>query len=162
MKEDDNGLFVKGELVDTALGRDVRTLLEKKAVRGLSIGYRPKQNGVGYDKDGNRLLKSVELIEVSVVSMAMNPLARVQGMKAARLSEDFEYVPTAREVEQHFRKMGYSKSVARLLIARMFDDDSGGTLDSHRWDAGVDEEKAILEALSGLTDKIGAQALARF
>ena len=38
MREEKDGLYVRGELVDTALGRDVYTLLQKKAVRGLSIG----------------------------------------------------------------------------------------------------------------------------
>jgi len=37
MHEDGDGLFVKGELVDTQLGKEMHTLLSTKAVRGLSI-----------------------------------------------------------------------------------------------------------------------------
>ncbi len=160
IKEDRSGLYVKGEIVDTTLGRDVRTLLQKKAVRGLSIGYRPQE--ADYDRDGNRLLKQVELVEVSIVSMAMNPLARVEHVKT-RLSAEGEYVPSEREVERHFRDMGCSKGVARALIARLFDgSDAGGMPGGSRWDAGAagdDEAKQMLAALERLTDRIGAQAI---
>lgn len=162
MAEDSKGLYVKGEIVDTALGRDVRTLLSKNAVRGLSIGYRPLKSD--WDANGARVLKEVDLFEVSIVSMAMNPLARVEAMKAARLSADGEYVPTEREFEQHFRRMGCSKSVARLLIARLFDgSDAGGMPGGSRWDAGNagDEEKAALASAMRLIDVVGAQALKR-
>src|SRR6185312_7368346 len=80
MGEDEKGLSVRGELVDTPLGNEIRTLLQKNAVRGLSIGYVPTE--VDYDKDGNRLLKQIDLWEVSVVSLAMNPFARVDAVKS--------------------------------------------------------------------------------
>lgn len=162
MQEDRKGLYVRGELVDTQLGRDVRTLLQKKAVRGLSIGYMPKDT----DWHGaTRLLKQVDLHEVSIVSMAMNPLAEVEAVKA-RLSANGEYVPTEREIEEHFRKMGCSKNVARSLIARLFDGglNAGGMPGGSRWDAGkaaATEEKDAVLALNRLLDVIGAQALAR-
>ena len=161
--EDKAGLYVKGELLDTSLGRDVRTLLENKAVRGLSIGYQARN--VDWDRDGNRLLKQVDLHEVSVVSMAMNPLARVEAMKA-RLSRDGEYVPTERELERLFRDAGCSKSVAKTLIARLIDTSAGG-MPAPRWDAGAvdedeDELKAVAEMFARLTDKVGAEAIRRY
>ena len=164
MSEDKEGLAVHGELVDTTLGRDVRTLLQKKAVRGLSIGYVPQQ--VGWDRHGNRLLIELDLIEVSIVSMGMNPLATIESAKA-RLSAAGEYVPTAREIEQVFRTMGCSKSVARHLTAKLLDPAAGGKPALPRWDAGeIDDEdanepeaKAALAALQRLTDVIGVQAL---
>lgn len=161
MKEDADGLWVKGEVLDTTLGRDVRELLSKKAVRGLSIGYVP--GDVGWDRDGNRLLKQVELHEVSVVSMAMNPLARIEAVKA-RLSRDGEYVPTPRELEAHLREIGCSKSVSRALVSRLLDT-SSGAMPEPRCDAGEveDEEaaKGLNEALALLTkDAEAAQARA--
>lgn len=163
MVEDTNGLHVRGELVDTTLGRDVRTLLEKHAVRGLSIGYSAGE--VAWGRDGERLLKQVDLHEVSVVSMAMNPLARVESLKA-RLSHDGEYVPTERELERLFRDAGCSKSVSRTLITRLFDTSAGG-MPAPRWDAGAvdegeDELKGVLASIASLTDKVGAQAIRRF
>ena len=161
MAEDAKGLYVRGEVLDTALGRDVHTLLQKQAVRGLSIGYRTIASD--WRADGTRVLKEVELHEVSIVSMAMNPLAQVQAVKA-RLSAHGEYVPTERELEQHFRNLGCSKSVARMLIARLLEgDDAGGMPGGHRWDAGGadDESKQLAEMLASLTDKVGAAALRR-
>jgi len=157
MDEDKEGLHVKGELVDTQLGNEMRTLLSKKAVRGLSIGYRTKDSE--FREDGTRVLKDIDLWEVSIVSMAMNPLAKVEAVKA-RLSANGEYVPTEREIEHWLREKGCSKSVARLLTARIFED-AGGT-PAPRWDAGEDEAQAILQSLEKLTDKVGAGALARF
>jgi HK97 family phage prohead protease len=81
LEEDAKGLRVVGELVDTELGNEMRTLLQTKAVRGLSIGYRSVV--VDFDRDGHRLLKAVELWEVSLVSLAMNPLARVEAVNHA-------------------------------------------------------------------------------
>lgn len=160
MREDERGLYVKGELVDTQLGNEVRTLLQKKAVRGMSIGYRASD--VDFDSDGNRLLKEIDLWEVSVVSLAMNPLAQVIGAKA-RLSYAGEYIPTEREIERMFREKGFSKSTARALVSRLAldDTDSGGTLEP-RWDAGdVDEEAAVaLKRLDELRERFEIASIA--
>lgn len=161
MKEDDNGLFVKGELVDTALGNDMRTLLQKKAVRGLSIGYRTRD--ADFDNDGNRLLKELDLWEVSLASLASNPLANVAAAKA-RLSDHGEYVPTEREFERFLRDAGYSKRTALRIASKVFDSEgTGGTLDiPGRRDAGhVDEDTDLLKSISRLTDRIGSAALKR-
>jgi uncharacterized protein len=160
MSEDKTGLYVKGELVDTTLGNEMHTLLTRKAVRGLSIGYRPVDTE--YDKDGNRLLKEIDLWEVSLVSLAMNPLAKIEAAKA-RLSASGEYVPTEREFERRLRDAGCSKSVARFIIARVFDDEAGGMPDLHRRDAGEvdDEADLVLKAINGLTDKVSAAVLTR-
>lgn len=116
--EDDEGLAMRGVLAPTPLGDEMHALMDMKAVRGLSIGYRARD--VDYDSDGNRLLKDVDLWEASIVSLAMNPLARVEAMKATQLSAAGEYVPSARELEHHFVDMGCSKSVARGLVAKVF------------------------------------------
>ena len=117
MSEDDTGLAVRGELADTALGNDMRTLVKMKAVRGLSIGYRAVD--VDYDSDGNRLLKDINLIEVSLVSLAMNPLARIESAKA-RLSATCEYVSSKREFESFLRQHGFSKTFSETAVARIF------------------------------------------
>ena len=164
MDEHKRGLYVRGEIVDTVLGRDVRTLLDKKAVRGLSIGYQPTQSD--WDQSGHRLLKQVDLHEVSIVSMAMNPLAQIEALKA-RLSAHGEYVPTLREVENRLRTAGFSKSMTRRIGEYLFDsENAGGMPGEPRRDADeveVDPEtKDVLAALRMLTDKVGAQALKRY
>jgi HK97 family phage prohead protease len=157
MVEDDYGLQVRGVLADTELGREMRTLAQMKAVRGLSIGYQIAD--ADYDGDGNRLLKEVDLWEVSLVSLAMNPLARIEAAKS-RLSRDGEYVPTEREFERCLRDAGYSRKVATTLAARVFDSaDPRGILDGHLRDAGASDEEEARAALAGLAGKLYGMAL---
>lgn len=117
MHEDAKGLYVKGIFANTQLGQETRELVKMNAVRGLSIGYQTED--ANYDKDGNRLLKTINLWEVSPVSLAMNPLAQVTHAKC-QLSAAGEYVPSERQLEESFRKMGCSRSVARTLVSRVF------------------------------------------
>jgi HK97 family phage prohead protease len=115
MKETDTGLVVKGVLADTDLGNEIHTLLKMEAVRGLSIGY--SVGDFSYNKDGARVLKEIDLWEVSVVSMPMNPLATIQHVKS-RLSAAGEYVPTIKEFERVLRNVGCSSSVAKDIAYR--------------------------------------------
>ncbi len=159
MAEDEYGLHVRGVLAETELGREMRTLAQMKAVRGLSIGYQVKD--ADYDADGNRLLKEIDLWEVSLVSLAMNPLARIEAAKA-RLSRDGEYVPTAREFERTLRDAGYSRKIAATLVGKVFDGaDPSGMLAGHLRDAGADDEASIREALLGVAGKFYGAALSR-
>jgi len=147
MKEDSKGLYVKGELVKTPLGDEMHTLLNRKAVRGLSIGYQVKD--AEYDKQtGAYRLKEIDLWEVSLVSLAMNPLAQVESMKS-RLSGDGEYVPTEREFERLLREAGCSRKVATTLVAKLYDSPSRGILDD---DVEDPEAAELLKSIQALTD----------
>ncbi len=115
--EDRDGLKVKGVLAPTPLGDEIRTLLNMDAVRGLSIGYQTKDHE--YDDDGRRLLKEVDLWEISVVSLPMNPLAQVAHAKS-RLSATGEYVPTPKEFERSLREAGCSRNVAKQILHKLF------------------------------------------
>lgn len=117
MREDERGLAVKGRLAPTTLGDEMHTLLKMEAVRGLSIGFYTRD--ADYNDDGVRVIKAVDLVEVSLVSLAMNPLAQVESVKA-RLSAAGEYVPTPREFEHSLRDVGLSQSVAKKLVSAAF------------------------------------------
>lgn len=98
--EDRRGLKVKGRLaMGTQRGREVYELMKMGALDGLSIGYRVDPKGVEYDEKGKRrLLKSVDLMEISAVTFPMNPRARVQAVKGAER--------TVREWEELLRDAG--------------------------------------------------------
>ena len=161
MYEDSDGLRVKGILADTPLGNEIRTLLKMDAVKGLSIGYRTIADA--FDKAGRRLLKELELWEVSVVSLPMNPLAQVAHAKS-RLSVKGEYVPTVREFEHALRDVGCSRRVAKSIIAKVYDDEQReavGVVDD-----GVDDIKEQSEeprdavaALNELIDDLTARQI---
>ena len=69
LKEDRRGLRVIGRLVD----RRAAALLKARAVSGLSFGYRVR-DAKGH---GPRELIDLDLVEVSLVTLPMQPKARV-------------------------------------------------------------------------------------
>ena len=76
LREDKRGLRVIGRIVD----RQAARLLGAGAVRGLSFGYRVKEAS----GEGPRELKALELVEISLVSLPMQPRARVHAVEAER------------------------------------------------------------------------------
>lgn len=176
MKEDGRGLYVKGTLADTQLGNEVRTLLSMKAVRGLSIGFSIAPNGVEYDDDGTRIIKKVDLWEVSVVSLPMNPRAQVAHAKT-RLSASGEYVPTSQELttlkrslETWFRSKGLSRAAAITYASMAFRDESSETLGASPGNGetpepeqreAVQEQAQVEDRLTKLADEMLAQMIHR-
>ena len=161
MVEDERGLSVKGELADTPLGNELRTLLNMKAFRGLSIGFMTRE--ADFDSAGNRRLKDIDLLEVSLVSLSMNPLAQVEAVKS-RLSLDGEYVPTEREFEEWLhRDMRCSKTVACGMASRVFGTGAGGSPGSHRRESGVVDSEAeeLKEIVDHLTGRLMVASLPR-
>ncbi len=76
VREDGQGLYVKGRLLDSvARAREAAALIAAGAIDGLSIGYRTVR-ATKNDK-GQRLLTELELWEVSLVTFPMLPSARV-------------------------------------------------------------------------------------
>ena len=88
IKEDEHGLVVKGRLaLKTQAGAEAYELLKMGALDGLSIGFRVNPKEVSYDKRGNkRIIKEVDLMEVSLVTFPMNPQATVRSVKGEDIS----------------------------------------------------------------------------
>lgn len=80
LREDENGLFLKAKISDTATWRDVKTLIKDGVLNELSIGYDPVV--FEYDADQARHLKELELYEISVVTWAMNEQALIMDYKS--------------------------------------------------------------------------------
>ena len=74
LKEDKRGLRVIGRLVDAQAAR----LLGEGAIRGLSFGYRVRAAA----GEGPRELNVLELVEISLVTLPMQPRARVHAIQA--------------------------------------------------------------------------------
>lgn len=84
LREDRRGLRVIGRLSAGAAGREAAALLEEGAVRGLSFGYRVRESrpSRGSGLAGVRELTELELVEVSLVTLPMQPKARVHALSA--------------------------------------------------------------------------------
>ncbi len=110
MFEDERGLMVKGRLADTQLGREAHTLMQMGALTGLSIGYRTVKYKMDHET-GIRTLEDVDLFEVSPVTFPALDSARLSAVKSA------EDIRTAREFEEFLREAGFSRTVAKALVA---------------------------------------------
>lgn len=81
MKEDKEGLFVKGLISKTALGLETLELMRDGALDALSVGFNTVK--AIFDKEKNiRYIKEVKLFEFSVVPWGMNPQAKITAVKS--------------------------------------------------------------------------------
>lgn len=81
IREDANGLFVKGRIIrDTAKGAEVLSLMRAGAIDGLSIGFRTRKSRTDR-KSGVRSIVEADLWEISIVTFPMLPQARVSQVK---------------------------------------------------------------------------------
>lgn len=110
MVEDERGLRVRGRLLtEKAIGKEAHIDLKAGALDGLSIGYRVKSDS--YDgRRRARILKEVDLLEVSLVSFPMNDAARVTAVKSLSADE-------IKELEGTLRDAGLSGTGAKAAVS---------------------------------------------
>jgi HK97 family phage prohead protease len=111
---DDKGLFVEGQLTpghSTAM--DVYASMKHGAIDGMSIGYIPLKSE--QIDDNRRLLKEIELFEISVVEEPADLNATINSVKSA-----LEVASSIREVEAVLRESGgFSRNDACMLVSRI-------------------------------------------
>lgn len=127
MEEDEVGLKVKGRLnMDVQQGREAFALLEAGDIDGLSIGYRVRESEDD-DEQNVTLLKELDLVEVSVVSLGANEQALVSSFKSIRA----QGLPSLPEFEAFLREAGFSKTEATAIagngLSHLLRSESGGT-----------------------------------
>jgi HK97 family phage prohead protease len=139
LKSDDNGLFGRFKISQTTLGRDVHTLLKDGALDSFSIGYVPTD--VAYDDAGSRLLKSIDLLECSVVAMPMNAKAMVTAVKADE---------TSAEEDKAVWNSAYVNSLPDSSFALVYKDDDGNKVRKlpHHDKSGAVDKVHLRNALS--------------
>jgi len=131
IREDEIGLWLEGRLLlDIEKGREAHILLKNRAIRGLSIGFLPLAwEWETRDNTRVRVLKDIDLWEVSLVTFPANPKAVVDEVK------------TVRGLENFLRDAGLSRAEAKAALAAI-------RADSQR-DAEADEaKKAALNLIS--------------
>ena len=142
MREDENGLYMKGRISKKAAkGAEIAELVKMGAIEGLSIGYRTQEYEMDMDK-GARKLTKLDLWETSVVTFPMNELANIYAMKSEEITE--------RDLERAFRDMGHSRRMAKAMAGGAFKAraevlrDADDTPDPEQAQRDVDELKALL------------------
>lgn len=137
LREDEKGLYVEGELTPGhSVAQDAYALMKHGAVNGLSIGYRPIE--AEQKDDGTRLLKQIDLVEISIVETPADAAALIGDVKSA-----IDGAVSLKEIEALLRDAGgFSRADACALVARI---KSLGQSDS------APEKKASLAQLLALS-----------
>ena len=114
--EDDTGLLVKGELTSNmSQSNDVAAMLSHGTVDGLSIAfYEPNPIDVYQDNTGARVIKRVDLYEISVVDEPSDQTARI-----TPTAEAIDAVRSAEDANKLLVNMGLSNDDATSLLARL-------------------------------------------
>lgn len=108
--EDNNGLHVKGKIaLGTDQGRNAYELVKEGVLDSLSIGYRTIKS---FNEGNVRVLKELDLLEVSLVTFPANDAALITSVKG-------EF--TARDLERMLRQSGFSRTEAKAITARGYD-----------------------------------------
>lgn len=119
LKEDDIGLYVKGELTKGhSVAENVYSSLKHGAIDGLSIGYyatKSKENETGGED-----LHEIELIEISVVEEPADLHATIEGVKNHRSLKDYE---------RTLRDVGFSQSQAKRFVSAVRNHREGDFID---------------------------------
>lgn len=118
MIEDDDGLYVEGQLLidDDPLAKRAYGHLKAGSLSGLSIGYNLPKDGLEYDKEKDIfILSEIDLWEVSLVTFPANDAARVQDIKRACQAGG---IPEKNSVERLLRDAGFSRQQAKAFIAK--------------------------------------------
>lgn len=131
LAETDAGLAVEGKIsIKTRDGGEAYELTKDGALSGLSIGYSPTiKRMVGKVRE----LVEIAVHEVSLVTIGMNPLATVIGVKSTDVFTRWQsgVRPQRRELETMLKDgFGVSNSEAERMANALLNEDRGGRDDA--------------------------------
>ena len=160
MREDEKGLYVRGRLWTKGDRRIEDAVMAYNMLRGtgqktLSIGYRVNDYEMQESVNGSiRVIKEIDLVEVSIVPIPMNPQAKITAVKSLKDSEG--NILSKRELEKFLRDADFSAKEAKAFIAGGYEalerDAKGGEEAAHRDDDA--ETQAVLASLRNALTKI--------
>ena len=115
LKEDDHGLFVRGQFVDSEVGRHAMALVREKIATGLSLGFLPvdyrDENADDWDKR-IRYITDADVYEISIVEVASDKKAGVTHVRSIQPHS------TVRDVEKVLLSIpGMPRDVAKRMAS---------------------------------------------
>jgi hypothetical protein len=111
--ETNKGLAVEIDMPDTSYARDLIELVKRGDIKGLSFGFRVRQNGQKFTKDSGvtiRELHDVDLREVSIVSQPAYPETSL-ALRSAELDEEVAMTLDPQKKNLTFPKKAAAKSM---------------------------------------------------
>lgn len=122
--ETDEGLFMMARMPrENSLVKDLVPLLQMGAISDFSIGFLVVEADI--TPDGNRTIKEIDLVEISLVTMPANPKAKITGVKSDEEVlgiSDVEGISTKREFEQMLSDTGKWTKKACIALASRFNE----------------------------------------
>ena len=118
LEEVSKGLFVKAELpkADTFVSGRVIPQMRIGSLKEMSIGFFIDK--FSFDEDtGIRRLQKINLFEISLVTMAMNPLAAVTDFKSFKDAE--KDMKSLKDIEGYLKEGGLSNNESKALISKI-------------------------------------------
>lgn len=110
MKEDQKGLWLKGRLSDTSMGRDIETLAKDGALDSFSIGYYVIQEKWNQEARCNDLIE-IDIKEISWVTYACNEESLLQDIKSKM---DDGKMPTKAELRELLKSLPHGLSKKQI------------------------------------------------
>lgn len=114
LKEDDRGLTVTGEFTPGhSDAQNAYASLKHGAIDGLSIGFRIPKGGSEEKDDGGRIIKEIDLAEISVVTFPADTDARISVVK-----EDIDRIKSLKGCELFLREADrFTRNTARDFVS---------------------------------------------
>ena len=119
LREDEVGLWFKAKISNTNLGRDLVELISDGAISEISIGYRTKVSEMNTDTNV-RMIKEVELYEISLVTRAANSEAFITQTEVK--NEPLNDKPTEKPIEDYTndellsKRQDIEKEISKRII----------------------------------------------
>jgi HK97 family phage prohead protease len=144
IKEDAIGLRVTGKLtLGIERARDAHALLKDGAL-GLSIGYRTVDSE---RTAGGRLLKEIDLWEISLVAMPAQSAAKITSVKSGGINP--HQITRPGDFEKFLRDAGFSRQFAKTICSQGFKAAIGHRDDDGRRETVAAALKAAIQNLKG-------------
>jgi len=145
LREDRIGLYAEAQLtLEAQAAKEAYALVKDGAVSGLSIGYNLPENGAEY-RGSNRLLKQIDLLEVSLVSIPMHPDSRVTSVKSLMDCGDERELKNLLRERDHLSRSRASAAAGTLWPILQGRDDT----DSENTEQLAEQLKSFYETLKG-------------
>lgn len=119
LREDEVGLWFKAKISNTNLGRDLVELISDGAISEISIGYRTKVSEMNTDTNV-RMIKEVELYEISLVTRAANSEAFITQTEVK--NEPLNDKPSEKPIEDYTndellsKRQDIEKEISKRII----------------------------------------------
>ncbi len=148
LKEDERGLYVKGRInLMVEKGREAYALLKAGDLDKMSIGFRIKEANYNPDED-IRIIKKVDLFEISLVPIPANDMAEVVDVKS------LDEVKSLGDVESLLKEKGFSNNAQKALIAKIKEFSNQRDVEQDKKQREAETIKQLIEGMQNLTKSI--------